>query len=117
MGVTGVSDQISLEPKTSLGAVKADIESALNRRATADAKKITVDVHGGDVTSSGTVHSWFERDRASDSAWGTPGVHKVVNNISVAYRASIQFEGVHISRFGNLPRGPSSGMDSGISPT
>lgn len=54
MGVAGVSDQISIKPKPSLGAIKSDIESASHRRAAADTKKITVDVHGGDVTLSGT---------------------------------------------------------------
>lgn len=85
MGVTGVSDQITLKVTPTRTTLKADIESALHRRTAADIRAITVDVHGADVTLSGTVHSWFERDVASDSAWGTPGVHKVVNNIAVAY--------------------------------
>lgn len=85
MGVTGVSDQIVIKAGSSSGAVKSDIEAALKRRATADAKHISVDVHGHDVTLSGTVHSRFERDLASDSAWGTPGLRNVVNNIAVAF--------------------------------
>ena len=85
MGVTGVSDQIAVKPKVSLSAVKSDIEAALKRRATADAQKISVDVRGADVTLTGTVHSWSERDLARNAAWGTPGVRNVVDNITIAY--------------------------------
>jgi len=85
MGVTGVSNQIAVKSKVSLRAVKSDIEAALKRRAKSDAQNISVKVQGGDVTLSGTVHSWSERELASDAAWGTPGVRKVVDNITVAY--------------------------------
>jgi osmotically-inducible protein OsmY len=84
MGVTGVSDQIAVKPKVSLSAVKSDIEAALKRRATADAQKISVDVRGADVTLTGSVHSWSERDLARNAAWGTPGVRNVVDNITIA---------------------------------
>jgi osmotically-inducible protein OsmY len=85
VGVTGVSNQIAIIPKVSLSAVKSDIEAALKRRAQADAQKISVEVRGADVTLTGTVHSWSERELATHSAWGTPGVHNVVNNITVTY--------------------------------
>jgi osmotically-inducible protein OsmY len=85
MGVTGVSDQIAVKPSVSSTAVKSDIEAALKRRAHADAKSISVAVSGDDVTLTGTVHSWAERDMARDSAWGTPGVRSVVDNIAVVY--------------------------------
>ena len=88
MGVTGVSDQISIKPSlplVSATAVKSDIEAALKRTSIADAKKISVAVHGSDVTLSGTVHSWGERDTATNSAWGTPGVHNVVDMMTLAY--------------------------------
>ena len=85
MGVTGVSDQIAVKPKVSLSAVKSDIEAALKRRATADAQKISVGVRDADVTLTGTVHSWSERDLARNAAWGTPGVRNVVDNITIAY--------------------------------
>jgi osmotically-inducible protein OsmY len=85
MGVTGVSNQIAIKPKVSVSVVKSDIEAALKRRALADAQKISVEVRGADVTLTGTVHSWSERDLARHSAWGTPGVRNVVDNITVAY--------------------------------
>ena len=85
MGVTGVTDNIVIKPKVSLSAVKSEIEAALKRRATADAKKITVNVQGADVTLTGTVHSWSERELAKHSAWGTPGVRNVVDKMAFAY--------------------------------
>ena len=85
MGVRGVSNQIVIKPKVSLSAVKADIEAALPRRALADAGKISVTIHDAEVTLSGHVNSWGERDSARNSAWGTPGVRSVVDNMTMGY--------------------------------
>lgn len=85
MGVTGVSNQITIQPKVTAAAVKSDIEAALKRHAQADAQKILVSVSGGDVTLTGKVPTWSERDMARNSAWGTPGVTNVVDNIAVGY--------------------------------
>ena len=85
LGVTGVSDQIGIADKLALGTVKTEIEAALRRRARADAKEIPVEVRGTDVTLSGTVHSWQERELACHSAWGTMGVRNVVDNRTVAF--------------------------------
>lgn len=83
MGVKGVSDQIVIKPSVSAMAVKADIEAALKRRAAGDAQKIMVNIKGNDVTLSGTVHSWSERELASQSAWNSPGVRNVVDEIKI----------------------------------
>jgi osmotically-inducible protein OsmY len=85
MGVTGVSNQIEIKPLASATAIKSDIEAALKRRAAADAKSVAVSVHGGDVTLTGTVHSWAERDLAIESAWGSAGVRKVVDQLELSY--------------------------------
>lgn len=85
MGVTGVSDQVVIKPKVSSSLVKSDIEAALKRRARSDAQKISVEVQGGDVTLTGAVHSWSERDLARDSAWASPGVRNVVDKMTIAY--------------------------------
>lgn len=84
MGVTGLSNQIGIKPSVSAQAVKSDIEAALKRTSIADARQISVAVQGSDVTLSGTVHSWDERDTATNSAWGTPGVRKVVDRMTFA---------------------------------
>jgi osmotically-inducible protein OsmY len=85
LGVTGVSNQIAIKPSASATVVKADIEDALKRRATADAKTISVEVKGADVTLTGSVHSWAERDLATRSAWGSAGVRKVVDKMNLVY--------------------------------
>jgi osmotically-inducible protein OsmY len=84
-GVTGVSDEIVIKPALSSALVKADIEAALKRRAAADAQQISVAVSGSDVTLTGTVHSWSERELATSSAWATPGVRNVVDKLTTAY--------------------------------
>jgi osmotically-inducible protein OsmY len=85
MGVTGVTDLIAIRPAVSAPLVKADIEAALKRRAQKDSNSILVSVNGSDVTLSGSVHNWSERELVTHTAWGTPGVRSVINNTTVAY--------------------------------
>jgi osmotically-inducible protein OsmY len=84
-GVTGLTNKIGVKPKVSLGAVRADIETAIKRQALKDASKIGVAIHGSEVTLSGTVNSWSERNLVRQSAWNTPGVLKVVDNITFVF--------------------------------
>jgi osmotically-inducible protein OsmY len=85
MGVKGVYDMITVKPAVSAPLVKADIEAALRRRAQKESNSISVSVNGNDVTLSGSVHNWSDRELATHTAWGTPGVHKVINNTMVTY--------------------------------
>ena len=85
MGVKGVSNEIAIKPNVSAKVIQSDIEAALKRRAQADSQKIQVEVRGNDVTLTGTVHSWSERELVQHSAWGTAGVRNVVDNIAVVY--------------------------------
>lgn len=85
VGVTGVSNQIAIKPKVSVSVVKSDIEAALKRRARLDAKQIEVEVSGSEVTLSGSVNTWAERDLAAHSAWGAPGVRNVIDHMTLAY--------------------------------
>ena len=84
-GVKGVSDTIAIKPKAKTSVVKADIEAALKRQATQDAKEIGVRVDGATVTLTGTIHSFAERELATNTAWGAPGVHSVVDEMTLAY--------------------------------
>jgi osmotically-inducible protein OsmY len=83
-GVTGLTNKINVKPKVCLSAIRSDIETALKRQALKDASKIGVKVQGSEVTLSGTVHSWSERNIARQSAWNTPGVVKVIDDITFA---------------------------------
>ena len=84
-GIKGISNQIVIKPSLSAQVVMSDIEDALKRRAEADAKTIAVSVTGADVTLTGTVHSWAERDLATHSAWGSAGVQKVIDKMNIVY--------------------------------
>lgn len=83
MGVVGVTDQIVIKHMPASITVKSDIESALNRRAHADGRKVAVEVNGTDVTLRGRVHSWSEHDLVTGCAWGSAGVRNVIDNITV----------------------------------
>jgi osmotically-inducible protein OsmY len=85
MGVIGVSDQISIKPSVSATTVKFDIEAALKRTAVADASKIHVEVAGNEVTLTGTVHNWAEREITTNSVWSTPGVTNVHDKMTVTW--------------------------------
>ena len=84
LGVTGVSDQITIKNVLSSSALKADIEAALQRRAHSDGQDISVEVRGTDVTLRGKVHSFSERDLVTNCAWGSAGVHHVVDSLTVS---------------------------------
>jgi osmotically-inducible protein OsmY len=83
-GVIGVSNQMVLKPRAMKGTVKADIEAALKRVAPGVSQRIAVEVTGANVTLSGTIGSWSERDLATTTAWSTPGVRVVVDNLVLA---------------------------------
>ena len=85
LGVTGVSDQITLKPQSSQGLIKLDIEAALRRRIKADARHIDVEVNGDQVTLGGTARGWAERELIRGSAWGTPGVREVHDHMTVVF--------------------------------
>jgi osmotically-inducible protein OsmY len=83
-GVIGVSNEMVLTPRAMKSTVKADIEAALKRVAPDEAQKIAVAVTGANVTLSGTIGSWSERDLATTTAWATPGVRVVVDDLVLA---------------------------------
>jgi osmotically-inducible protein OsmY len=83
MGVCGLSNQITIEPNVPMSTLKGDIEAALLRRDLMGADGVKVEAHGADITLSGHVHSWPEREQACHAAWSTPGVRVVVDKINV----------------------------------
>ena len=84
-GVKAVSDEIELKPIVSAIDVKIKIEDALKRDSQIEAKDITVEAFGGNVTLRGQVHSWREREDAERAAFAAPGVGKVSNRLTVSY--------------------------------
>lgn len=82
-GVKGISNNIELKPQVRAGDVKSKIQQAFHRHATLDANKVNIAVTGGEVTLTGEVSSWHERDEAERAAWAAPGVTRVQNTLSV----------------------------------
>lgn len=83
--VTGFTNLIVVKPKVSFRAVKSDIETAIQRQVLNTAPTIDIDVRGTDIILTGTVRSGKEKKLARRTAWNTPGVHEVIDNIVVSY--------------------------------
>jgi len=86
-GVTGVSNLIEVRGNVR-GEVAAHdigekIGQALRRHAEREAHHISITVHDGTVTLTGTVGSYAERSAARGAAWSAPGVRAVVDDLIV----------------------------------
>lgn len=84
-GVKGLHDHIVINAGDAALLVQTDIEAALERCALAYARMIKVEVSGSNVTLSGRVSSWSERELAKQAAWGSPGVLKVIDQMTASY--------------------------------
>jgi len=86
-GVTAVANDIVVRPliaaPTDPEIVKHRIEETFRRLAQVDAEHIIVDTAGSEVVLRGEVSSSSERDQAQRSAWSTPGVTNVKNELTV----------------------------------
>ena len=83
-GVIGVSNQITIKPHANAENIHEKIMTALHR-SWFNPKKVDVATKGGDVTLTGAVLNWSEREQAASAAWAAPGVVSVQNNILVQY--------------------------------
>ncbi|MGZ4338400.1 MAG: BON domain-containing protein [Gaiellaceae bacterium] len=83
MGVTGVSNLVTVKPKVKAEQVEQRIANAIRRMANLDANQITVTATNGTVHLHGKVHSWYEKQLAEREAKSAPGVAKVDNEIII----------------------------------
>jgi osmotically-inducible protein OsmY len=82
-GVSNISNQIQLRKQVTAEDVKTQIKNALSQNAELEAKHVIVTVNEGEVTLEGHVKAFYERNLIEAAAWLEPGVHKVVDKISV----------------------------------
>jgi osmotically-inducible protein OsmY len=85
VGVKGITDDITIRSETPSAQIKEEIEAALERRFDSEDQDISVSVSGKNVTLSGTVTSWWQRDLARNSAWNAPGVQNVTDHMTISY--------------------------------
>lgn len=72
-----------IKPRVAPDNIKHRIEEAFRRMSAVDAKHISVESSGSEVTLRGEVRSWTERDQAQQTAWSAPGVAYVDNALTV----------------------------------
>ena len=83
-GVVSVIDDIKIvQPVASATEIRGGIERAFARHARLDASKVSIAVHDGHLTLSGSVSSLAEREEAEAAAWRAKGVTDVTNLIKV----------------------------------
>ena len=82
-GLKGLSNFLFVKPEANATIVKDDIERALHRKADLNAADIIVIAEANKVTLRGTVRSWAERQIAEYTAWSSPGVSSVADELEV----------------------------------
>jgi hyperosmotically inducible protein len=81
--VTGVSNMMRIGGDAAAQDIGKQISEALQRHAEREAKHIAIKVHEGTVTLTGKVDSLAERSAVRGAAWSAPGVHAVVDDLTV----------------------------------
>jgi osmotically-inducible protein OsmY len=85
LGVTWVTNKITIEPRADIFEVRQQIRKALDRVAPYDSDNIVIHADGSKITLSGEVTTPYERILAEDAAWSVPGVTQVKDNIAIAW--------------------------------
>jgi osmotically-inducible protein OsmY len=85
VGVVSVSNGITIKPESKqLDAnIKDNIESAFQRNAVLDARRITVETRGSKVILRGSVRSRLEKEQVQWAVWAAPGVSEVESHITI----------------------------------
>jgi osmotically-inducible protein OsmY len=81
--VREIRNEIRIHPPIAAEDVSTRIQAALRRLGLTSADHIAVAANGSNVTLSGTVVSWHEKDVAETVAWSVPGISHVENKLMV----------------------------------
>lgn len=88
LGVRGISNNIIIQPVSPIAVdeqdVKDKIESAFQRNALLDSRRITVETRGSKVILKGSVHNRAEKEQVERAACSAPGVSEVENNVTIS---------------------------------
>lgn len=83
LGVVGLSNQITIKPRANARDIAEGINGALGRSWFFDPERVGVDVQGDRVRLTGSVHTDHERRLAAVTAWSSPGVAIVENDLAI----------------------------------
>jgi len=83
VGVTGVTNNITIKSDSVESVEKSGIESALKRNWAFYNNNIGVKVAGHTATLTGTVESLYQKNQAGSIAWNAPGIWAVDNELVV----------------------------------
>lgn len=82
-GVEDVFDHMTLTPRASASETSSRVKAAILRNAMVDARSVTVDVDGTAVILKGQVSSNAEKKQAELTAWSSPHVTEVDNQLTI----------------------------------
>jgi len=82
-GVRGVFNHIEVAGGAVARDVRHRIVQALHRTADLDARQVSISLHGGIATLTGSVTTWQQRETAEQAAASAPGIVRVQNEIRV----------------------------------
>lgn len=83
LGVKYVVNDITIKQEVKVADIEEQIKKAFERSADVEAERITVEVDGNTVTLKGSVHTLAQKDEARRTAYNSPNVYVVRNELKV----------------------------------
>ncbi|MEN9335539.1 MAG: hypothetical protein RLZZ500_526 [Bacteroidota bacterium] len=83
MGVKGVVNSLLIHSTSTDAIEQVAIQNALKRSSLLEKNDITVNVEDNEVTLSGRVTSFDQKEEAERIAWNSPGVWRITNQIEI----------------------------------
>ncbi|WP_454691736.1 BON domain-containing protein [Achromobacter aloeverae] len=80
-GVSGIVDLLTVKPRMAAIDVEACAQRALRRNAGIRSADITARFVGGNMTLTGSVRSWHERNAVRRTIWSVPGVTRILDRM------------------------------------